>query len=92
MKVKIYRNNKNSMPINEKQKDQFIAALMQGGLSKDKDISNISEEKIIKGIVVEMEHVDKNNPFSEIIARKIVIDHLVEDINYYEKLAKMENE
>lgn len=69
---------------------QFVSALLSGGLSFEKDISHISDDKIKQGIEVEMEHVDKNNPFSIFIARKIEIDHLIEDIDYYDKLAKIE--
>ncbi len=41
--------------------------------------------KLIKGIKVEMEHTNDVR-----IAAEIAMDHLWEDINYYEKLAKIE--
>lgn len=69
---------------------QLISGIVSGGLSAGKNISNIPEEKIKIGVEIELEHVDKNNPFAYLIARKIAIDHLIEDINYYEKLIKME--
>jgi hypothetical protein len=44
-------------------------------------------EQLMKGIKVEMEHTD--NPE---VARKIALDHLDENIQYYEYLNKMESE
>jgi len=100
--IKIYRQNKNVLKynsaisldpylaLNEDEKDKFINTLIHGGLSKDKDISKIPEDKIKQGIEVEMEHVDKDSIYAEAIAKKIACDHLFEDLNYYNKLAKIE--
>jgi len=94
--VKVYKNRQISadpyLSMTENDKDLFINAIMNGGFSKGKDISSLPEEMIKNGADVEMEHVEKGNPFSSTIARKIAIDHLFEDLNYYEKLAKMEKE
>lgn len=66
-----------------------------GGLAKNKSISdfltkwNISEEsfqdKVNAGIKIELEHTSDAT-----IAEEIAFDHLWENINYYENLAKME--
>jgi hypothetical protein len=68
-----------------------------GGLAKDKttkdlankynvELSKIKEE-LTKGIKVEMEHTSDIR-----YAAEIAMDHLWEDLNYYEKLATIENE
>jgi hypothetical protein len=44
-------------------------------------------KQLNKGIKVEMEHTD-----SKKVAREIAMDHLAEDPNYYNKLAKIHNE
>jgi hypothetical protein len=43
-------------------------------------------DQLKKGIQVEMEHTTNIK-----VAREIALDHLLEDPNYYTKLAKMEN-
>ena len=43
-------------------------------------------DKVRAGTLIEMEHTDDPN-----IAQQIALDHLSEDINYYEKLKKMES-
>ena len=45
------------------------------------------ERQLKKGIKVEMEHTDNKK-----IAKEIVMDHLTEDPNYYNKLAKIHRE
>lgn len=45
------------------------------------------EMQLKKGIRVEKEHTSKNS-----VAREIALDHLGEDLHYYEKLAKVEKE
>jgi hypothetical protein len=70
----------------EPEKLQFMvydlfAKFLQGGKSKGKMPGNATKEQIESGIKEEMEHTD--NYF---IARKIVADHLTEDLDYYNKL------
>ena len=55
---------------------------------EEKDVEDEQEEmqsKIERGIHVEMEHTGDRQ-----VAEKIARDHLAEDDDYYEKLAKME--
>jgi tRNA nucleotidyltransferase/poly(A) polymerase len=56
-----------------------------GGLGDNVPFSDFSPKKIEKGKKIELEHTDDPE-----IAKEIAKDHLVEDINYYEKLEKME--
>ena len=58
---------------------------MKGGLGDDKTPSDFDLDALLKGIRVEMEHTD-----DIMVAMEISMDHLSEDSNYYEKLAKME--
>lgn len=68
---------------------------LTGGLSKGKSISDIARmhktstaqiiSQLSKGVNVEMEHTNDHNT-----AKKIAMDHLVEDATYYDKLEKME--
>jgi hypothetical protein len=69
-------------------------ALLEGGLSDGMTILDIAKkhgtsvlqirDQITKGIKVEHEHTTDNT-----IAKKIAMDHLVEDPSYYDKLAKL---
>lgn len=43
------------------------------------------KELLVKGIKVEREHTNKDE-----VAREIALDHLGEDLNYYDKLSKIE--
>lgn len=52
---------------------------------KNKCSNDVVEKKLAAGIKIEMEHTTKKS-----VAREIALDHLGEDINYYEKLAKIE--
>jgi hypothetical protein len=45
------------------------------------------EMELKKGVKVEMEHTSKHS-----VAKEIALDHLNEDLHYYEKLAKVEKE
>jgi hypothetical protein len=83
----------------------FREEKIPGGLAKDKTIADFVKkydskeyyhptqfadyikEKIKKGAKVEMEHTTDKK-----VAVEIAKDHIWEDLNYYEKLAKMENE
>ena len=72
---------------------------LQGGLADEMDPENFNPEALIKGLVVELEHVNKeahellkNNPDSVHKAMEIAMDHLSEDSEYYDKLAVMEGE
>ena len=47
---------------------------------------NYIVSQLIKGIEIEKEHSSDEN-----IAKKIAMDHLVEDPDYYKKLEKIEN-
>ncbi len=56
------------------------------GLSKHRALSSFPKRALEKGAAVESEHVGGNKP----LARRIAADHLVEDLKYYDKLAKQE--
>ena len=68
-----------------------------GGLSDGMSVEDIANkhgvsydqivDQIIKGREVELEHTNDKD-----LSKKIAMDHLVEDPNYYDKLAKMEND
>lgn len=60
---------------------------MEGGLADNYSPSDFNPNKLKAGIKVEMEHTE-----DEKVAREIAMDHLTEDINYYEKLETIENE
>ena len=57
---------------------------MEGETHPDEEFN---PEQLSKGIAVEMEHTDDPE-----LAKKISKDHLLEDPEYYTKLAKMEGE
>ena len=72
---------------------------IQGGLADDKTPQDFDPQSLIKGLVVELEHVNteahellKQDPESVHKAMEIAMDHLTEDPEYYEKLAKMEGQ
>ena len=56
-----------------------------GGLADERTPEDFDPEALAKGIKVEMEHTD-----DPVLAREIAMDHLTEDKEYYDKLAKME--
>lgn len=76
-------------------KFNLIVEGLLNGLSKNKTVTSLAKkhgveiEKIKRqlemGIKVEKEHTD-----SKAVAKKIALDHLVEDPRYYTKLKKME--
>ena len=57
------------------------------GKSKGHHISEFDTDKLIQGAKVEREHAGKMHPK---LALRITMDHLIEDPEYYTKLAKME--
>lgn len=59
---------------------------LPGGLADDRHPREFPEEKLNQGVRVELEHTD--DPTT---ALEIVMDHLTEDINYYDKLAEIED-
>lgn len=59
--------------------------LIPGGLADRKIPENFDPNNLNQGIEVELEHTD-----DRVIAREVAMDHLTEDPNYYNKLAKME--
>jgi len=63
------------------------AAPLSGGLAEreGKKPSDFDPKKVEEGRKVEMEHTD-----DPAVARKISLDHLTEDVNYYKKLKKIE--
>jgi len=72
---------------------------LQGGLADDKGPQNFDPQALIKGLIVELEHVNKeahellkNDPDSIHTATEIAMDHLTEDPEYYDKLAEMEGQ
>jgi hypothetical protein len=74
------------------QKDEIPGGLAKGKTTKDLakkynvELSKIKEE-LTKGIKVEMEHTSDVR-----YAAEIAMDHLWEDLHYYEKLTTIENE
>ena len=66
---------------------KIISEFFLAGKSKGKCPSDFDGKKIVKGLRVELEHTTNNY-----IATKIVMDHLVEDINYYEKLSTIDKD
>lgn len=74
---------------------QIHEALLEGGLSDNMSIGDIANKhkvdisqirtQLFKGIKVEAEHTNDVS-----IAKKIAMDHLVEDPVYYDKLAKLD--
>jgi hypothetical protein len=65
-----------------------IEDLVNKNLKKGKSISTIEKKvksAIKKGTKVEMEHTDDKK-----VAEEIAMDHLYEDLEYYEKLSKIE--
>jgi hypothetical protein len=58
---------------------------LPGGLADKKKPEDFDPKAIIQGLSVEIEHTS-----DILIAMEIVMDHLTEDSNYYDKLAKME--
>lgn len=59
---------------------------MPGGLGDDADPEDFSEEQVTKGVKVEMEHTDDPD-----IALEVVLDHLMENPQYYDYLAEAED-
>ena len=73
---------------------QIISTFSAGGFAKEKGITkdSVDPNELKMGIKVEMEHLDPNSPFAEMMAERISLDHLAEISDYYTKLKKMENE
>lgn len=69
--------------------------MIRGGLADGMTITDIAErhgvnakiaeKELMRGITVEMEHTDNAD-----VAKEIALDHLFEDIYYYQKLNKIE--
>lgn len=74
-------------PINESMEIDFVSEFFEKGRAKEKGIteSDVDQDELKRGIKVEYEHTS-----SEIIARRIALDHLAECDDYYTKLKKME--
>lgn len=58
-----------------------------GGKADNMDPSKFDQKELIKGIHVEFEHTNDVK-----VAMEIAMDHLVEDPNYYKKLATIHKE
>lgn len=58
-----------------------------GGLSDKKKPSDFDKKKLKVGIKIEMEHTN-----DRAIATEIAMDHLTEDLNYYDKLKTIEKQ
>lgn len=77
------------------EKSSNTEELIPGGVSANKTNKDLADKykvdvesinrKLEEGCKVEMEHTN-----SEQIAKEIAMDHLYEDIDYYEKLATIE--
>jgi len=66
--------------------DEFKQKL-EGGLADKYEPEDFPVDQILKGIDVELEHVDC--PYA---AMEIAMDHLVEMDDYYDRLSEMEQE
>lgn len=64
-----------------------IKDTVKGGLADKADPSQFDQEQLMKGIHVEMEHTN-----DILQATEIAMDHLIEDPNYYDKLATIHSE
>lgn len=64
----------------------FVGFLFEGAYAKA-DLSSVDAEQLTRGIEVEREHTS-----SDLIAKKIALDHLAEIDDYYTRLDKMESE
>lgn len=60
-------------------------ARVPGGLASRKHPRDFPFEALVRGTIVELEHTGDPR-----VAMEISMDHLVEDLRYYEKLAKIE--
>jgi hypothetical protein len=58
-----------------------------GGLADKKKPEDFDPKKLAQGIKVEMEHTKDRS-----IAQEIAMDHLTEDLNYYDKLKEVEKQ
>lgn len=58
-----------------------------GGLADKKKPSDFDSKKLKQGIKIEMEHTSDKK-----VAEEIAMDHLTEDINYYDKLKEIEKQ
>jgi len=70
-------------------KNKTLDDIVKKNLQKGKSISLIEKKvksELVKGVKVEMEHTDDKE-----VAKKIAMDHLYEDLEYYEKLKKIES-
>lgn len=63
----------------------YTGKRLSGGLGDSAAAGDLSFAQVEMGLKVEMEHTDDLN-----IALEIVIDHLIEDPEYYTKLSKIE--
>ena len=66
-------------------KEKIWKDKLKGGLSDKKKPSDFDVKLISEGIVIEMEHTDDIH-----IATELVMDHLMEDLDYYKKLKTIE--
>lgn len=64
---------------------KYLSEQIPGGLAEGKPDYKFDPEELYKGTQVELEHTDDYE-----IAKEIAKDHLVEDKNYYDKLARIE--
>lgn len=70
-------------------KNKTFDDIVKKNLRKGSDVESIKEKvksSIVKGTKVEMEHTNNKE-----VAKKIAMDHLFEDLEYYEKLKKIES-
>lgn len=60
---------------------------VKGGLADHQDPSKFDQHQLVKGMNVEFEHTSDVKT-----AMEIAMDHLIEDPDYYKKLATIEKE
>lgn len=68
---------------------ELVSTFLCGGKSF-KISTNYNPLQLEAGIKVEYEHIDRGSKFADLVAEKIVKDHLIENKNYYIYLLEME--
>lgn len=91
----VYNGFKNAIPENDDKlkkdsiKTKTLDDIVKKNSQKGKSVSLIEKKvksELVKGVKVEMEHTDDKE-----VAKKIAMAHLYEDLEYYEKLKKIES-
>lgn len=73
---------------------EILSAFLNGGkfIEENKPLDWFNTEQLKIGKEVEKEHLIHDNKYTNILARRIALDHLTEIEDYYTRLIKMEEE